>query len=769
MSETMCQRTGGLVDRQVYFLPFSRKISINDSVVSQIEALRKSCLEQRGVLLAQPEHILSFKLMGIERLLSGELSVASRLMTSQSWLESYARDTLDESDELLDVKFQLIYTLGSQRLMDGQPDRWLITRAIFDLVEKHAAIIQTENPGYVEMTYKSKSSFPQLRILSAKIGALLISRVAQEVIDSGIPGLNLGHFSQEAKTIILRFLFNKEVSDEDCRSLQGIFGSQENYKQKLLLIRGLFAYKIILFVLRSKRWSVNYGLHPSRCLTAVPYRAKGVPAPSAEFGHPDVAIALICLSYYYSGLSDLQIRTSLTLLQRSDDPSLEYSSWISQCDNMPHYLLSWSAVNLEDDRQFYEELFPNLRFGKKVADYYMTNVVFPKEGKEFEEKLSTSGWDIISCGPQVTTGFSGTNDNRFVLPLSISQQDLPELKQTSGMVLDFVLREENLTYHCMRDARGRQMSTKRLIRYITELDSNIQVIIDVGAQILDTSNCDFVKAWLGQNLKFDAGIFFDEDDTVMVISRDSRLEKLSTSSFQNRMDRCVVYLDEVHTRGTDLRLAQTVRAAVTLGPRLTKDRLVQACMRLRKLAQGQSLTFLAPLEVHRKIAALANGKDEDKISGYDVIAWSLEQSCVQIERSQPLRILQGLGYTRRLNIMRNFCEAHPDLSDLDQADPAEDLIKAFREKEEQRLLDLYAPTPLKTSTNLAIVDANQQSSDPLVQTLIALWGGLKSDASTSASIHEEHEREVAHEVEQQTQVETTQSPASRAYSRYSPQ
>ena len=66
----------------------------------------------------------------------------------------------------------------------------------------------------------------------------------------------------------------------------------------------------------------------------------------------------------------------------------------------------------------------------------MANVVFPREGKEFDQKLSTSGWDIpLNGGQHLTTGFSGTNDNRFLLPSSISQYDLPELQHTSGKVL----------------------------------------------------------------------------------------------------------------------------------------------------------------------------------------------------------------------------------------------------------------------------------------------------------------------------------------------
>ena len=73
----------------------------------------------------------------------------------------------------------------------------------------------------------------------------------------------------------------------------------------------------------------------------------------------------------------------------------------------------------------------------------------------------------------------------------------------------------------------------------------------------------------------DAGIYFDDEDNIMVLTRDLKDEKLSVSSFQGRLERCVVYLDEVHTRGTDLNLPSNARAAMTLGPKLTKDRLVQ--------------------------------------------------------------------------------------------------------------------------------------------------------------------------------------------------
>ena len=577
MGDTLAVRLGGLLDRPVYYMPFTRKIALTPAVVSQIQALQEACMSSKGILLAQPEHILSFKLIGIERLTAGDFEIASSLLKAQSWLEANARDLLDESDEILDVKFQLIYTLGTQRLMDGQPDRWLLIQTMFDLVEKHASILQKSNPTHIELSHRTKSSFPTIRLLSKSIGQRLMSAVADDVLESHLPALSFEQCPLRVKEAVLRFIQIRDSSKEDSDVITSFYGGGASFLQNLLLIRGLIAYKILLFVLRGKRWSVNYGLHPTRCLSAVPYRAKDVPAPSAEFGHPDVAIALTCLSYYYTGLSKLQIRQCFQLLSKADDPSLEYRAWISRCPNTPSHLRDWSAVNLEDDQQYNNELFPVLRYCKKIADYFLANVVFPKEAKEFDEKLSTSGWDVPARvgGPHLTTGFSGTNDNRFLLPLSIKQQDLSNLQHTSGKVLDYVVRPDNLDYFCAKDSAGRQMSTEALLGYITEVEPNVRVLIDVGAQVLDVTNMSLIRNWMTMIPNVDAGIFFDKDDSVMVLTRDNKLETLTASSFQARMDRCLVYLDEVHTRGTDLKLPVNTRAAVTLGPRLVKDKLVQ--------------------------------------------------------------------------------------------------------------------------------------------------------------------------------------------------
>jgi hypothetical protein len=94
--------------------------------------------------------------------------------------------------------------------------------------------------------------------------------------------------------------------------------------------------------------------------------------------------------------------------------------------------------------------------------------------------------------------------------------------------------------------------------------------------MLELSNQELAKAWLAAKYDTAQGaVFVNDDDELAVISRDGTVEALVSSPFAQQLDQCIVYLDDAHTRGTDLKLPSNFRAAVTLGPKVTKDRLTQ--------------------------------------------------------------------------------------------------------------------------------------------------------------------------------------------------
>ncbi|KAK1049806.1 hypothetical protein LTR74_017211 [Friedmanniomyces endolithicus] len=82
---------------------------------------------------------------------------------------------------------------------------------------------------------------------------------------------------------------------------------------------------------------------------------------------------------------------------------------------------------------------------------------------------------------------------------------------------------------------------------------------------------------------------------------DGHIEPLQSSRFANQIDACLVFLDQARTRDIDLKMPSYYRAAVMLGANLSKDCLVQACMGMRKLGKGQSVTFCATDETRTKI------------------------------------------------------------------------------------------------------------------------------------------------------------------------
>ena len=83
MFELLVSRLGGLTNRSIYHLPFFRtpEYDDEDGVISlQIDNLQKCmsrCMAERGILLVQPEHVLSLKLKSVE-----EQTCTAQLMTN---------------------------------------------------------------------------------------------------------------------------------------------------------------------------------------------------------------------------------------------------------------------------------------------------------------------------------------------------------------------------------------------------------------------------------------------------------------------------------------------------------------------------------------------------------------------------------------------------------------------------------------------------------------------------------------------------------------
>jgi hypothetical protein len=502
MFQMLVSKLGGQLGRRVYHLPVSRSMLMKKSKAREIERICLECTKDGGVLLVQPEHILPLKLMCMESFDKGKSSRGQCLLKVLEYFRTSSRDVVDESDENFSVKFELIYTIGSQRSLEFSPQRWVIIQQVLDLFRKYAPTVKERHPKSVEVGEQVPGSFPRIRLLDENAVLELFQAIASHICQNGIDSLPIARQPEATRQAVLSYILQADVSKQEVAIVEDDSATgfwTASTEDPLLLLRGLLAGGVLEFCLRQKRWRVNYGpAHDRKPPTrlSVPYRAKDNPAPRSEFSHPDAVMLLTCLSYYYSGLADDDLMSAFQHLVKSDQADTEYDKWVADTPMLPDAYWQLRGINLQDRQYCREHIFPGVRFSKAVIDYFLANLVFPKEMKEFSDKLSASGWDIGEIKHHPTAGFSGTNDSRDTLPLSVKQLDLPEQSHTNALVLEYLLRPENSVAYVPPREKLCSSDAETLIKHVIGLNPVTRVILDVGAQILGLSNFEVAETWL---------------------------------------------------------------------------------------------------------------------------------------------------------------------------------------------------------------------------------------------------------------------------------
>ena len=589
-AQLLQSRLGRLLGRSIVHLPFSRRTRTDMDILTKCEDIHQRVRTSFGVVLALPEHILSFKLSGQQHLSDGRILEAKKMIHIQQWMSQVSRDVIDEADSILAIRMQLIYPSGTQKTVDGHPHRWLVTEMLLKQVRGHLDNLHHDFPHSIEVVKRPDGGLEFVYFLRKDVEEALLSKLVDDIYWGKISILP-AEIPRSDRVLIKRFISEPRVPSTVADFIEEMFPDKPALRQVVFLLRGLIVHRILLMAL-NKRWNVQYGLHPQRDPMAVPFTAKGQASEQAEWGHPDVAILLTCLAFYYQGLNNEQLRLTLEHVSKSDDPSQTYER-LSQDSELPGSLRMWNAINVDDEEQL-QELWRKMHARVEVIDYFLNNQVFLRHARQFHMKLQASGWDIPLFSAQtcsssslefrdsaaLSTGFSGTNDWKRMLPLTITQNDLPALSCTNAQVLSDLLQARNRGYVLAADDRGRHLSEHGLLMEMKKQQKrrnmrSIRVLIDCGAQILEMNNCDLVKAWLEMDTDASAAVYFGDDNRAWVYYRQGYSVPLLASTFADDLSDCLVYFDEAHTRGTDLKLPADAIGALTLGPGQTKDHTVQ--------------------------------------------------------------------------------------------------------------------------------------------------------------------------------------------------
>ena len=749
MTSMLVSKLGGIVNRRIYRFPISRNVKLNVETAEYLKNMCQECMETGGILLVQPEHLLSFKLMGLDTIIMGDQDLGRSLLSIEQFFKDHGRDIIDESDENFDVKFELVYAMGSQRTIEASPDRWMIIQRLLEMLVDLGPEIKKNLPESIEIDIdrRRKHRYPRIRLLRPDACQLLVSKLGKRICVGGLPGLPIGLQPEDVRVAIFEYITEVDLTAKQISRVEtnsSIWSGST--KNQILILRGLLACGVLIFALQRKRWRVHYGLDrnrsPSTAL-AVPFRAKDQPATRAEFSHPDVVLILTLLTYYYEGLTDQELDLGFAHLFKSDQASAEYEEWIRHSPDLPTAFHSLQGVSIKGHGQGRNTVFTHLRYSKGAVDYFLSNIIFPKQMKEFPNKLSASGWDIGERKAHVTTGFSGTIDSRHLLPLSVHYLDLPGQKHTNCLVLQHLLRSEN-GVELMPSVHGSDVSEAHgLLGIVNSFQPPVRVILDVGAQIIELSNLTFAQEWLREcsEQEINAAIFVNDNDELSVVDRRGKIEYYESSHYSTHTEQCLVFLDQAHTRGIDIKLPTDYRAAVTLGADLTKDRLVQACMRMRKLGKGQSIIFCVNAEIQSRIRSTTGKSDMDTLEATDILHWVISETCADFQRLMPMWGVQGERHQRQSNLRSCRLEGANLMLETDVA-------TRFLEAESKSLSARYGP-------DRSMSDGEDDSGEA-VSLIRQRCLDFEVCRLHSASLYEEQERELSPEIQQECQIQRPQ-------------
>ena len=660
---TLRYQLGRFLNHYIFTIPCARDHAIDSTMLSSIYDSMEFAKKNGGIIVTVPEYLKSFQLKYFEACVNHKSENAQLLARCLNFELKNAKDIIDEADAILHFKSQLIYTLGDQNAIDGHSNRWETITILIKIVTDICRNNQNIHNQYVQLDRNILShEFPDLRFLS-KPSQEFINLLKEEILSKFFNEGHFRKFPEGQEKLLKEYSRNPKLDKELIDNLEGLKLDLDQHKI-LYTVRGFIAFEIFVLCF-SRRWRVEYGVNQKQSrLMAVPFRGKDVAADRTEFGHPDVALSQTILAYYHSGLSDDQLSLCFEKLDHLEaaEQNRLISDWrkaISISGIKEKIPTSYKNINLSDINQK-TKLFNILKKHIQVINFFLFRVVFPKEAKQFPSKITRNSWSHVEENRiNLVTGFSGTNDTSLLLPFNINQNDLPELKGTNAHVLKCIL--SNNSYSSL----AKDIHADELIDNLVKGDGKKpNVLLDVGALVIELSNEEVAKKWLLLRKDAKGVIYFcSEKNELVVLSRSGKVKPLFHYNTQNELtEDFLVYLDEIHTRGTDLVLPDGTLAVVTLGARVTKDKFVQGCMRMRKLGKEHSLTFWASGEVNLEIESLLQSKEE--VTSSHIILWVLRNSIRAIVDGFTLWGSQAINHMHIRNLIAEVNVFPGDLNNI---------------------------------------------------------------------------------------------------------
>ncbi|KAI9840425.1 MAG: hypothetical protein M1837_001638 [Sclerophora amabilis] len=162
--------------------------------------------------------------------------------------------------------------------------------------------------------------------------------------------------------------------------------------------------------------------------------------------------------------------------------------------------------------------------------------------------------------------------------------------------------------------------------------------------------------------------------------------------------------------------------------------------------------FIAPPEVHQGILEVVGKPQLAQLDGCDVVRWTLEQTCQSIDNNQALWATQGLSHRKRQIAYQQFISKFEDFKKLEEDKEAiAEVLSKLQEPEARSLQELYGAEGHKNQQVFEL--GEDEEDDETLRRLRDFVNRIGTRALKNSAVQEEQEREIAHEVEVERQVQ----------------
>jgi hypothetical protein len=165
-------------------------------------------------------------------------------------------------------------------------------------------------------------------------------------------------------------------------------------------------------------------------------------------------------------------------------------------------------------------------------------------------------------------------------------------------------------------------------------------------------------------------------------------------------------------------------------------------MRMRKLGQGQSVTFLASDDVIRLVVE-ATGCQAREIKSKQILIWTMKETWKQLQGNLPTYVVQGHSFVRRQAAWNKLEEGHIS---------HQQLAELLCETESRGLEKLYGPIMDDEYSWIREYHSPTATSE-ISREIYQLCNDFKSFSLASSSLNEEMEIELIHERELERVIE----------------